>query len=92
MIGQGHCGYSKRFVALEHAPHSIENPRYNSHKRRNQWLSARLLRQELRPIALQTEVAAKLGITRQAVEQIELRALAKIISAFQEELACIKTT
>lgn len=46
---------------------------------------ARIIRQELRPHLTQQEVADQLHLTRAAIEWIELRALSKIIKAFQHE-------
>jgi len=46
------------------------------------WLRARQVRSELHPHMDQKEVARALGCSRQAVEQCELRALSKIVQAF----------
>lgn len=60
-------------------------------KRRTTWLKAREIRRQLHPIAHQQAVADQLGITHQAVEQIEMRALTRIVEAFQAEIIDEKT-
>ena len=47
--------------------------------------AARAIRLQLKPVRTQAEIATTLGLTKSAVEQIELRALAKIYWAFAEE-------
>lgn len=56
-------------------------------KRQTIWAQARRLRKELKPLRTQEEVAKLLCNTRQSVEVIELRALTKVLQAFQPELA-----
>ena len=53
-------------------------------KRKARYEEAREIRKSLRPIATQQAVADKIGISRQAVEQIELAALAKIVRALRK--------
>lgn len=53
-------------------------------KRKSLYAEAREIRKSLRPIETQQAVADKIGISRQAVEQIELAAIAKIARAFRK--------
>lgn len=46
------------------------------------WLRARQVRSQLHPHMDQKDVSRILGCSRQAVEQCELRALTKIVAAF----------
>ena len=55
-------------------------------KRRTVWAAARKLRNQLRPVRTQREVAELLGNSKQSVEVIELKALAKVLLAFAPEL------
>ena len=47
--------------------------------------AARQIRLSLKPVRTQSEIAEILGVTKAAVEQIELRALAKLYWAFAAE-------
>lgn len=58
---------------------------YGSMARGAKYSAARHLRSMLLPSMTQREVAARIGMTRQAVEQTELRALAKLLAAFEQE-------
>jgi hypothetical protein len=59
---------------------------HTSRKRATRWAKAIAVRKSLRPIRDQKEVAAMLGMTHQAVEQAELRALTKVIAGFESYL------
>lgn len=52
---------------------------------RKRWDVVRRIRLELKPHMPQDQVAKQLGLTRQAIEWIELRALYKIYAAFAAE-------
>lgn len=54
-------------------------------KRQTEWALAREIRACLKPHRSQEETAKAMNLSRQAVEQIELRALAKIVHAFRLE-------
>lgn len=56
-----------------------------SEKRRTIWAEARGLRLQLKPVRTQREVAELLHSTKQSVEVTELRALTKVLLAFQPE-------
>lgn len=60
---------------------------HGSQKRASRWSKARHLRTMLLPVATQQEVASQLRITRQAVEQLELSALSKLIDGMEAEIA-----
>lgn len=64
-------------------PRKIKGRDYHSQQRETDWAEARRIRQHLRPVETQQGVANQLGLSRQAVEQIELRALAKVAHAFR---------
>ena len=63
----------------------ISGSSFGSQKRASRWSKARHLRAMLLPVATQQEVASQLRVTRQAVEQLELSALAKLLEAFKQE-------
>jgi hypothetical protein len=57
----------------------------SSDTRATTYKDARRIREFLKPHRTQREVAKELNITRQAVELLELSALAKIAHAFRKE-------
>lgn len=61
-------------------------------RRATRYLEARKLRQYLKPVRSQDEVAKAINMHRQSVEQIELSALQKIYNAFRPELKDLKLT
>ncbi len=65
----------------------ITGSSYGAQNRATKWSAARHMRTKLVPVMTQQDVGKRLGMTRQAVEQTELRALAKVISAFGMERA-----
>lgn len=76
--------YTIRNRKMTYAPRKIHGHDYQAIQRDTIYKAARELRQYLRPIRPQAEVAAMLGLKgRSSVEIIELRALAKVIRAFK---------
>ncbi len=68
------------------APRPIRGCDYQAIQRDTIYKEAREVRQHLRPIRPQAEVAAMLGLAgKSSVEIIELRALSKVIRAFHHE-------
>jgi len=64
-------------------PRASTGRSYGSATRDTAWSEARRIRSQLKPVETQQAVASQLCISRQAVEQIELRALAKVAHAFR---------
>jgi predicted DNA-binding protein (UPF0251 family) len=62
---------------------AIRGESRSSDLRMKRFQAARLLRQELRPQRTQQEVASVIGVSRAAIEWLELSALTKIINAFK---------
>ena len=62
---------------------AIRGESRSSDLRMKRFQAARLVRQELRPQRTQQEVANAIGVSRAAIEWLELSALAKIINAFK---------
>ena len=62
---------------------AIRGESRSSDLRMKRFQVARLLRQELRPQRTQQEVASAIGVSRAAIEWLELSALTKIINAFK---------
>lgn len=57
----------------------------NSRDRAIRYAEARALREGLVPVLTQAEVAKRLSVTKSGIEQIELRALQKVMDAFRAE-------
>ena len=64
-------------------PRECTGTSYGSAARDTTWAEARRIRSLLKPIETQQAVANQLCVSRQAVDQIELRALAKVAHAFR---------
>ena len=78
--------YSLRNRKMTYAPRTIHGHDYQAIQRDTVYKEAREVRQHLRPVRPQAEVAAMLGLAgKSSVEIIELRALSKVIKAFHRE-------
>lgn len=78
--------YTIRNRKMTYAPRPIHGHDYQAIQRDTVYKEAREVRQYLQPIRPQAEVAAMLGLAgKSSVEIIELRALSKVIKAFQHE-------
>jgi len=78
--------YTLRNRKMTYAPRAITGYDYQAIQRDTIYKEAREVRQHLRPVRPQAEVAAMLGLAgKSSVEIIELRALSKVIKAFQHE-------
>lgn len=78
--------YTIRNRKMTYAPRPIHGTDYQAIQRDTVYKAAREVRQHLRPVRPQAEVAAMLGLAgKSSVEIIELRALSKVIKAFQHE-------
>jgi DNA-binding XRE family transcriptional regulator len=58
---------------------------YGASYRAGKFAAARRLRTRLVPFMTQRQVGERLRVSRQAIEQIELKALSKLLAAFQVE-------
>jgi hypothetical protein len=78
--------YTIRNRKMTYAPRVITGHDYQAIQRDTVYKEAREVRQHLRPIRPQAEVAVMLGLAgKSSVEIIELRALSKVIRAFHHE-------